>query len=138
MSSDWTTFQTIPKRIKFSKAPKDTEDAEVAEDAEDAEADQKLYQSIVGSLIHAAQATRPDIAYDAVATISRYLLKPYKTCMMAAKRRRRCSREGIGLNRLPFSGSEDSSRLYLGGIAILVSQLVDIVRSVWRKIVIGA
>jgi hypothetical protein len=80
MSSDWTTFQTIPKRIKFSKTLKDTEDAE------DAEADQILYQSIVGSLMYAAQATRPDIAYDAVATISRYLLKPYKTCMMAAKR----------------------------------------------------
>jgi len=51
----------------------------------DAEADQALYQSIVGSLMYAAQATRPDIAF-AVAALSRYLLKPYKTHMTAAKR----------------------------------------------------
>jgi hypothetical protein len=51
----------------------------------DSEADQVLYQSIVGSLMYAAQATRPDIAF-AVAALSRYLLKPYKTHMTAAKR----------------------------------------------------
>ena len=51
----------------------------------DAEADQAQYQSIVGSLMYAVQATRPDIAF-AVAALSRYLLKPYKTHMMAAKR----------------------------------------------------
>jgi len=50
----------------------------------DAEADQAQYQSIVGSLMYAAQATRPDIAF-AVAALSRYLLKPYKTHMTAAK-----------------------------------------------------
>jgi len=42
------------------------------------EADQELYQSIVGSLMYAAQGTRPY----AVAALSRYLIKPYK----AAKR----------------------------------------------------
>jgi hypothetical protein len=51
----------------------------------DAEADQAQYQSIVGSLMYAAQATRPDIAI-AVAALSRYLLKPYKTYMTATKR----------------------------------------------------
>jgi len=50
----------------------------------DAEADQAQYQSIVGSLMYAAQATLPDIAF-AVAVLSRYLLKPYKTHMTAAK-----------------------------------------------------
>jgi len=49
-----------------------------------AEANQAQYQSIVGSLMYAAQATRPDIAF-AVAALSRYLLKPYKTPMTAAK-----------------------------------------------------
>jgi len=39
----------------------------------DAEADQVLYQSIVGSLMYTAQATRPDIAFP-VAALSRYLL----------------------------------------------------------------
>jgi len=51
----------------------------------DAESDHAQYQSIVGSLIYTAQATRPDIAF-AVAALSRYLLKPYKTHMTAAKR----------------------------------------------------
>ena len=51
----------------------------------DAEADQAQYQSIVGSLMYAAQATPPDIAF-AVAALSRYLLKPYRTHMTAAKR----------------------------------------------------
>jgi len=51
----------------------------------DTEADQAQYQSIVGSLMYAAQATRPDIAFP-VAALSRYLLKPYKTHMTAAKR----------------------------------------------------
>ena len=51
----------------------------------DAESDQAQYQSIVGSLMYAVQATHPDIAF-AVAALSRYLLKPYKTHMTAAKR----------------------------------------------------
>ena len=51
----------------------------------DSEADQELYQSIVGSLMYAAQGTRPDIAYT-IAALSRYLIKPYKTHMTAVKR----------------------------------------------------
>ena len=39
----------------------------------------------MSSLMYAVQATGPDIAF-AVAALSRYLLKPYKTYMMAAKR----------------------------------------------------
>jgi len=51
----------------------------------DAEADQVLYQSIVGNMMYAAQATRPDIAFP-VAALRRYLLEPYKTHTTAAKR----------------------------------------------------
>jgi hypothetical protein len=112
MSSDWTTFQTIPKGIKFSKTPKDTEDAEVAEDAEDADADQILYQSIVGSLLYAAQATQPDIVF-AVAALSRYLLKPYKTHMTAAKRVLRYLKYTADA-KLVFSGPGGSSERLVG------------------------
>jgi hypothetical protein len=45
----------------------------------------KHYQAIVGSLIYAALATRPDISY-AVAALSRYNSRPFTSHMTAAKR----------------------------------------------------
>ena len=52
---------------------------------DDSEADREMYQSIVGSLMYAAQGTRPDIVY-AVSALSRYNIKPFTTHMTAAKR----------------------------------------------------
>jgi len=72
----------------------------------DAEADQAQYQSIVGSLMYAVQATRPDIAF-AVAALSRYLLKPYRTHMTAAKRVLRYLKSTADA-KLIFSGSRGS------------------------------
>ena len=39
--------------------------------------DAAQYQSMVGSLLHAARATRPDIAF-AVSTVSKFNAAPYK------------------------------------------------------------
>jgi len=78
----------------------------------DAEADQAQYQSIVGSLMYAAQATRPDIAF-AVVALSRYLLKPYKRYITAAKRVLRylkCTADA----KLIFSGPGGSSEGLVG------------------------
>jgi len=77
-----------------------------------AEANQAQYQSIVGSLIYAAQATRPDIAF-AVAALSRYLLKPYKTPMTAAKRVLRYLKSTADA-KLIFSGPGGSSEGLVG------------------------
>jgi len=77
-----------------------------------AEADQAQYQSIVGSLMYAAQATRPDIAF-AVAVLSRYLLKPYKTHIMAAKRVLRYLKSTADA-KLIFSGPGGSSEGLVG------------------------
>jgi len=80
----------------------------------DAEADQAQYQSIVGSLMYTAQATRPNIAF-AVAAFSRYLLKPYKTHMMAAKRVLRYLKSTADA-KLIFSGPGRSSKGLVGYI----------------------
>ena len=48
-------------------------------------ADQALYQSIIGSLIYAASATRPDIAFS-VGVLSKFNATPTETHMTAAKR----------------------------------------------------
>ena len=47
--------------------------------------DQKLYQSIVGSLMSAATVTRPDIAY-ATHFLGQFSSKPTETHLLAAKR----------------------------------------------------
>ena len=47
--------------------------------------DQKLYQSIIGSLMYAATATRPDIAY-ATHFLGQFSSKPTETHLAAAKR----------------------------------------------------
>ena len=47
--------------------------------------DQKLYQSIIGSLMYAATATRPDIAY-ATHFLGQFSSKPTETHLSAAKR----------------------------------------------------
>jgi len=78
----------------------------------DAEADQAQYQSIVGSLMYAVQATRPNIAF-AVATLSRYLLKPYKTYMMAANLVLRYLKSTADV-KLIFSGPGGSSEGLVG------------------------
>jgi hypothetical protein len=46
--------------------------------------DQSLYQSIVGSLLHAATATRPDISH-AVGVLSKFSNKPHEMHLTAAK-----------------------------------------------------
>ena len=48
-------------------------------------ADPILYQSMVGSLLHAARATRPDIAH-AVSIVSKFNAKPSQTHLTAVKR----------------------------------------------------
>jgi hypothetical protein len=48
-------------------------------------ADQKLFQSLVGSLLYAAMATRPDIA-QAVGAVSKFNSNPSEAHMTAAKR----------------------------------------------------
>jgi len=78
----------------------------------DAEADQAQYQSIVGRLMYAAQATRPDIAF-AVAALSRYLRKPYKMHMTAAKRVLRYLKSTADA-KLIFSGPGGSSEGLVG------------------------
>jgi hypothetical protein len=45
----------------------------------------KHHQAIVGSLMYAALATRPDISY-AVAALCRYNSRPFTSYMTAAKR----------------------------------------------------
>jgi len=47
--------------------------------------DQKLYQSMIGSLMYAIAATRPDIAF-AIGVLSRYSHDPSKEHMVAVKR----------------------------------------------------
>ena len=47
--------------------------------------DRTLYQSLVGSLLYAAVATRPDTA-NAVATVAKYSASPNETYLTAAKR----------------------------------------------------
>jgi hypothetical protein len=49
------------------------------------EVDPREYQAIVGSLMYIALTTTPDISF-AVAALSRYNSKPYKTHLTAAKR----------------------------------------------------
>jgi len=77
-----------------------------------AEANQAQYQSIVGSLMYAVQATRPDIAF-AIAVLSRYLLKPYKMHMTAAKRVLRYLKSTADA-KLIFSGPGRSSEGLVG------------------------
>ncbi len=60
-----------------SKLLKATEDSELA--------DQRLYQSAVGSLLYLATRTRPDIAY-AVNNVARFCSKPSKEHWVAVKR----------------------------------------------------
>ena len=47
--------------------------------------DKKLYQSIVGALLYAANGTRPDIAY-MIASLSRFVSTPLQAHLAAAKR----------------------------------------------------
>jgi hypothetical protein len=65
--------------------------------------DQGLYLSIVGSLMYAAMATRPDISF-AVAALSRYNSAPSSVHLTAAKRVLRYLKQTAHL-RLVYSGS---------------------------------
>ena len=55
------------------------------QDLEGELADESLYRAIVGSAMYLMVCTRPDIAY-ALSALSRYLVKPRKSHMQAAKR----------------------------------------------------
>jgi hypothetical protein len=72
------------------------------------------YQAIVGSLMYAALATRPDISY-AVAALSRYNSRPFTSHMTAAKR------------VLQYLKSTADFRLHFNGIGIGIS--IDIANS---------
>jgi len=63
------------------------------------------YQAVVGSLMYAALATRPDISY-AVAALSRYNSRPFTSHMTAAKR------------VLQYLKSTADFRLHFNGIGI--------------------
>jgi hypothetical protein len=65
--------------------------------------DQGLYLSIIGSLMYAAMATRPDISF-AVAALSRYNSAPSSVHLTAAKRVLRYLKQTAHL-RLVYSGS---------------------------------
>jgi hypothetical protein len=65
------------------------------------------YQSIIGGLMYAACATRPDIAY-AVSALSQYGARPNSTHFNALKRVLRYLRGSTGLS-LTFTGSNDLS-----------------------------
>jgi hypothetical protein len=67
--------------------------------------DIKEYQAIVGSLMYAALATRPDISF-AVAALCRYNSRPYTSHMTAAKRVLRYLKNTADF-RLHFNGNED-------------------------------
>ena len=69
--------------------------------------DQRLYQSLVGSLMYLATCTRPDIAY-AVATLARFSSKPNQAHWVAAKRVLRYLKGTSNLGIL-FRGSEPGS-----------------------------
>jgi hypothetical protein len=62
--------------------------------------------------MYAAQATRPDIVFP-VAALSRYLLKPYKTHMTAAKRVLRYLKY-TAVAKLVFPGPGGSSEALVG------------------------
>jgi len=74
---DFKTFKTPSavnfKRDCFSAGDRLTDD------------DTRLYQSLNGSLIHAMIFTRPDLAY-VIGTLSKYVSKPCKQHLIAAKR----------------------------------------------------
>ena len=76
----------------------------VKEDGVSKSADQKLYQSIVGSLLYVAIASRPDIQH-AVSTVSKFSANPSETHLTAAKRILRYLKETklFGLRYLPSS-----------------------------------
>ena len=66
-------------------------------------ADQLLYQSMVGSLLHAARATRPDIAH-AVSVVSKFNSEPTEAHMKAVKRIFRYIKGTINLS-LNYNGN---------------------------------
>ena len=71
--------------------------------------DQTTYQSIVGSLLYAAIATRPDIA-QAVGVVSKFNSKPTEAHLTAVKRILRYLK-GTADQALKYEKSEDGSRL---------------------------
>lgn len=76
----------------------------VKDDGVSSEADQVKYQSLVGSLLYAAMATRSDIA-QAVGAVSKFSSKPSVAHMSAAKRILRHLKGTLNL-ALKFSKSD--------------------------------
>lgn len=78
------------KRFELTEAktvstPADLDVKLVKDDGVSKEVDPLMYQSMVGSLLYAAMATRPDIAY-AVGVVSKFNSKPTETHLTAVKR----------------------------------------------------
>ncbi len=83
-------IEEIVKRMGFDQAkssstPADPNVALVAKDGYSGDADEKAYQALVGSLLYAAVATRPDIA-QAVSAVCRFTAQPSLVHYNAAKR----------------------------------------------------
>ena len=92
---------------KAVSTPADPSVTLVKDDGVSKEVDPTLYQSMVGSLIYAAMATRPDIA-QAVGTVSKFNSKPSEEHFTAVKRIFRYLRGTSDLT-LRYQRQEDGS-----------------------------
>ena len=100
------------KRFGLSEAktvstPADVNMKFVKDDGVSSEADQAKYHLLVGSLLYAAMATRPDIS-QAVGAVSKFSSQPSMAHMSAAKRILRYLKGTLNL-ALKFSKSDDGS-----------------------------
>lgn len=102
-------------------------------------ADQKIYQSLVGSLLYAAMATRPDIA-QAVAAVSKFNSNPSEAHLTAAKRilrylkgtanfglkyQRSGKMEFIGYSDADWAGDKDDRHSTTGNVFMMAGSSVN-------------
>ena len=92
---------------KTVSTPADINVSLVKNDGVSKEVDSTLYQSMVGSLLYAAMATRPDIA-QAVGTVSKYNSNPTEAHLTAVKRVFRYLKGTLNLC-LKYQKQEDGS-----------------------------
>lgn len=110
----------------------------VKDDGVSKPADQELYQSLVGSLLYAAVATRPDIA-QAVSVVAKYTAAPSEAHMTAARRILKYlkgssnmglvyRREGGNLHAYAdadWAGDQDDRKSTTGNVVILAGAAIS-------------
>jgi len=110
----------------------------VKDDGVSKPADRELYQSLVGSLLYAAVATRPDIA-QAVSAVAKFAAAPSEAHMTAARRILRYlkgtsnmglvySREGGNLHAYSdadWAGDQDDRKSTTGNVVILAGAAIS-------------